>query len=268
MQIRFSILFLCSFLSLRVLARPAPKSTNVQSIGSSLLSSLEQVGEQTLSSLIKTATGIVTRNQVLTNGSSCATMTVLFARGTDEPGNVGLLTGPPLFEAIADYMNGTNQLAIQGVNYDASVSGFLAGGSTQGATTMAGLINMTLASCPDTTLMLSGYSQGAQVVHLATAQLPANTTSKISSVVLFGDPKNGTAVSGVDASKVLSICHTKDDICQGGEDIRLAHLSYGLGNNGSDVKMAAAFALGGMANKGITSMFMDKVAVGQRFLGS
>jgi hypothetical protein len=52
-------------------------------------------------------------------------------------GNVGILTGPAFFTAIAVYMNGTNQLAIQGVDYDADAEGFLAGGDQEGANTMS-----------------------------------------------------------------------------------------------------------------------------------
>jgi cutinase len=123
-------------------------------------------------------------------------------------------------------MNGTNQLAIQGVDYPADITGFLEGGSPIGVAVMcvtllslslaftdisrAKLINHTLAACPNTPLLLSGYSQGAQLVHqaAAAAALPANTTAKISSVVLFGDPKNGTAIQGIAEDKVLMICHT------------------------------------------------------------
>jgi cutinase len=39
---------------------------------------------------------------------------------------------------MAEYMNGTNQLAIQGVDYPADVAGFLAGGSPIGAAVMYG----------------------------------------------------------------------------------------------------------------------------------
>lgn len=85
MQISLAILFLCSFFSLRVLARPALKTEHERRM-STLLGGLEEAGEQAVSGLIKAATAIVTRNQVLANGSSCADMTVLFARGTDEPG--------------------------------------------------------------------------------------------------------------------------------------------------------------------------------------
>jgi hypothetical protein len=55
---------------------------------------------------------------------------------TKRVGNVGILTGPPFFAAIAEYMNGTNQLAIQGVDYPADVAGFLEGGSPIGVTVM------------------------------------------------------------------------------------------------------------------------------------
>lgn len=71
----------------------------------------------------------------------------------------------------------------------------------------------------------------------------------ISSVVLFGDPKNGTAITGVDASKVMTICHAGDDICKGGDDVTLSHLNYSL-----DAATGASFTLGGVAMLGITSL--------------
>ena len=146
------------------------------------------------------------------------------------------------------------------MDYDASIQGFLDGGSASGATTMASLVNETLATCPSSSLLLSGYSQGAQLVHLATSSLPANTTSKISSVIMFGDPKNGTAIQGVDASRVLTVCHTGDDICKGGDSIGISHLNYS-----ADAGSAAMFALGSVATLGITSQRMKFTA--ERILG-
>ncbi|ESZ98673.1 carbohydrate esterase family 5 protein [Sclerotinia borealis F-4128] len=175
-------------------------------------------------------------------------MTVLFARGTGEPGNVGILTGPPFFVALAAYMNETRSMSIQGVDYAATTSGFLAGGDPAGAKTMADLINNTLSTCPSTHLTVSGYSQGAQLVHLAMSSLSNTTTSRIKTVVMFGDPKNGTALNGVDASKVMTICDPKDDICKGGDAVLPAHLEYSA-NAGT----AAMFALSGLADVGITS---------------
>jgi hypothetical protein len=55
---------------------------------------------------------------------------------TKRLGNVGILTGPPFFAAMAEYMNGTNQIAIQGVDYPADIAGFLAGGSPAGVAVM------------------------------------------------------------------------------------------------------------------------------------
>jgi cutinase len=69
------------------------------------------------------------------DNTACAAMTVIFARGTTEPGNVGLVTGPPFFDAIQAMM-GSKAVAVQGVNYPASIEGFLQGGDAAGSQTM------------------------------------------------------------------------------------------------------------------------------------
>jgi Cutinase len=67
--------------------------------------------------------------------SGCTKMTVIFARGTTEPGNVGLVTGPPFFDALSA-MIGANSISVQGVEYPASIEGFLQGGDATGSQTM------------------------------------------------------------------------------------------------------------------------------------
>jgi cutinase len=52
----------------------------------------------------------------LTNKSACKAMTVIFARGTTESGNVGTLSGPPFFGALAQQVGASN-VAVQGVEY-------------------------------------------------------------------------------------------------------------------------------------------------------
>ncbi len=64
-----------------------------------------------------------TQNDLL-NGTPCKNYTVIFARGTTSPGNVGESTGPPFFQAIASLVGASN-LAVQGVDYPASILGFL-----------------------------------------------------------------------------------------------------------------------------------------------
>lgn len=66
-------------------------------------------------------------------GATCADVTILFSRGTGEPGNVGVLTGPAFFDAVQGQL-GSRTLAVQGTdNYAADVEGFLQGGSASGS---------------------------------------------------------------------------------------------------------------------------------------
>jgi cutinase len=74
----------------------------------------------------------------LTDGTACRAISLIYARGTSQQGNVGdaAAVGP-----LASRVGGTSKLAIQGVTYSASVSGFLAGGDAAGSTTMTNLIS-------------------------------------------------------------------------------------------------------------------------------
>jgi hypothetical protein len=74
----------------------------------------------------------------LTNGTPCKALTVLFARGTDSPGNVGSSTGPPFFQAIASLI-GADKIAVQGIDYPATILGFELGGDNAGGALMAKL---------------------------------------------------------------------------------------------------------------------------------
>lgn len=105
------------------------------------------------------ALGGSTENQ-FTDGTSCNATTVLFARGTTEPGNVGTLTGPPFFEALATKV-GQGNLTVQGVDYPASIQGFLAGGDAGGSQTLATLIGQVC--CPQHDLDERAYVSAGPV---------------------------------------------------------------------------------------------------------
>ncbi|THV46413.1 hypothetical protein BGAL_0388g00050 [Botrytis galanthina] len=166
---------------------------------------------------------------------ACSDVTVIFARGTTEVGTLGNVVGPPFLSALKSAL-GSSSVTMNGVDYPADVPGFLEGGDAAGSKTMASMVTSTLSSCPDTKIVISGYSQGGQLVHNAAKLLPADTTAKISSAVIFGDPDNGDAVQGVSADRTDIICHAGDNICQGGSLILMAHLTYGM-----DTTAAAAF---------------------------
>lgn len=55
------------------------------------------------------------------NGNCCTDMTVVFARGTGEFGNVGTVSGPPMFAALRQKL-GANRVTVQGVDYPASAA--------------------------------------------------------------------------------------------------------------------------------------------------
>jgi cutinase len=122
---------------------------------------------------------------------ACAAVTVIFARGTTEPGNVGVLAGPPFFNALKNKI-GAGNVAVQGVSYPASVEGFLLGGDDGGAQTMANLVTQAFSKCPSTKVVMGAYSQGGQLLHKAAKLLPVATMQAVKSVVIFGDPGMST----------------------------------------------------------------------------
>ncbi|KAJ8069602.1 hypothetical protein OCU04_000040 [Sclerotinia nivalis] len=157
-----------------------------------------------------TPTFVTTENGLTTD--ACKPVIVIFARGTNEEGNVGQDVGPYVFTDLRASLT-TAKVTVQGVDYAANVLGYLEGGDPSGSATMANLTNTAAAKCPSAKLVLSGYSQGAQVLHNAAKTLSTAVTARIAAVVMFGDPDNGQAVGTVPTSKVLSICHNQDIIC-------------------------------------------------------
>ncbi|KAG6818772.1 hypothetical protein H0H93_001907 [Arthromyces matolae] len=173
----------------------------------------------------------------LTPRQSCADVTVFFARGTTETGTIGTVVGPPFKAALLTALGGQS-LNFVGIPYAASIVGFLEGGDPAGATTMANDVTSTANSCPSTKIVISGYSQGAQVTHLAAAKLSSAVRARVNAAVVFGDPDNGQAFPSPIQSHEKTFCATGDDICAGGDLVLAPHLSYG-----ADAGSAAAFVV-------------------------
>ena len=98
-----------------------------------------------------------------------------------EGGNIGSVIGPPMFEALLSDL-GAESLTLQGVDYAADAAGNANCGAAGGGD-MADKVATIQAACPDTQIVLSGYSQGACVVHNAVSSQGA---SGISGAVVFG----------------------------------------------------------------------------------
>ncbi|KIJ46124.1 carbohydrate esterase family 5 protein [Sphaerobolus stellatus SS14] len=133
---------------------------------------------------------------------------LVFARGILEAAPIGSIVGPP-FKA-----------ALQSCHYGADIAGFEAGGDTIGSKNLAADVTAQASACPNTKIVMSGYSQGAQLVHNSSALLSA------------------AALPEVLNSHSLTICATGDIICLGGQIITAAHLGYG-----ANAAQAASFVV-------------------------
>jgi cutinase len=71
---------------------------------------------------------------------------------------MGLVAGPPFVSALGAMAGGAANVAVQGVEYPADVPGFLVGGDKKGSALMAKMVGQIRAQCPDTALIMAGYS--------------------------------------------------------------------------------------------------------------
>jgi predicted esterase len=86
---------------------------------------------------------------------------------------------------------------------------------------MASLVEQALKQCPDTKVVLGGYSQGAMVVHNAAGKLSAG---QVVGAVTFGDPFKTQQPDNIENFKTW--CATGDPVCLNGANF-MAHISYG-----------------------------------------
>jgi cutinase len=103
---------------------------------------------------------------------------------------------------------------------------------------MQDTITAMASQCPDSAIVVGGYSQGAAVVHRAVESLPAATMDKIAGVLTYGDTQklqDRNQVPNFDPAKTKIICAAGDAVCVGTLTILPAHLSYGAdAKEGSD----------------------------------
>lgn len=165
---------------------------------------------------------------------SCPDVEVIFARGTNEPPGVGP-TGQAFIDKLRPQL-GDRTLNVYPVNYPAT---------DQWATGIDGVrdagarVLSTAGTCPDTQIVLGGYSQGAAVAGFVTsADVPAGVdpatvpkplqpevADHVAAVVLFGTP-NVRAMNFLGEPpvtigpqyelKTRKFCATDDFVCSDG----------------------------------------------------
>ncbi|OMB96162.1 cutinase [Mycobacterium sp. NS-7484] len=163
----------------------------------------------------------------------CPDVEVVFARGTNEPPGLGSVGGPFVDDLRARVAPRTVDAAA--VDYPATNDFNV---STPAGTDAArSLIESVAASCPNTKLVLGGYSQGAAVIEKATNEASPQVADHVAATALFGTPL--TSFSGLLAAgqtlpvlapqytaNSIAQCNQGDPICwEGGWDMG-AHVSY------------------------------------------
>jgi len=167
-------------------------------------------------------------------GANCSDLELVIARGTTEPlaPTYGIIVGDPLFAATKALIPG---LTGYPVNYPADLT---CGSRQAGVKDTLLHLNTQAAKCPKQSFVLVGYSQGADVMHYAAANLRSQLYDRIVAVVMFGDPGNRgpKAISpfgGVTpafprdlAYKLRENCALGDPVCTNDGVLIPAHLSY------------------------------------------
>jgi cutinase len=189
------------------------------------------------------------------HAASCPDVEVIFARGRLEPPGTGRI-GEAFVNALRTKT--PRKVGYYAVSYPADYQVDL------GANDMSKHIQYMAGSCPNTRLVLGGYSLGAAVTDLVLAMpspvfgyknpLPLGMDQHIAAVVLFG---NGTRkvfgpvsdVSPLYGDKTIDLCTADDPICNDNMDPEswadnwTAHLQAAYIDSGL-VDQAAGFVAG------------------------
>ena len=169
------------------------------------------------------------------SAAGCSDIEVVFARGTDEPPGIGVV-GQALVDSLRPLVKG-RKIGTYAVKYPASWN-FMA--AAKGANDASAHVQATAANCPDTKIVLGGYSQGAAVIDVVTTSpvpglgfsqvLPPALADNVAAVAVFGNPSARigqplTIMSPLYGAKTADICNVPDPICSRGDNFS-AHTQY------------------------------------------
>jgi cutinase len=189
--------------------------------------------------------------------AECPDVQVVFARGTGEPPGVGG-TGQAFVDDLRSRVGGKS-LDVYPVNYPAS-NDWNTG--LDGIRDAGYHVEDMAKTCPNTKMVLGGYSQGAAVMGFVTSAavpdgvdpatvpkpMDPSVANHVSSVVLFGMPnvramnflnEPPVAIGPLYQPKTIKVCEPEDPVCSDGMNFA-AHNTYA--SDGEMIDKGAAFA--------------------------
>lgn len=182
------------------------------------------------------------------SAAPCPDVEVTFARGTNEAPGVGVV-GQQFIDALRPQVGGRS-VGVYAVNYPAGDD--FAPSASAGATDIHAHVRSMVDTCPNTKLVLGGYSLGAVAIDLATiARMPIaglipdilteDEANHVAALALFGNPSDrylGGPVSEISpwyGAKAIDLCAPGDPVCTPGGALAMpshdelfspVHLSY------------------------------------------
>ena len=172
----------------------------------------------------------------------CPDVEVVFARGTTEDPGVG-----PTGQAFVDSLRsriGPRSMGVYPVDYPATTDFPTAISGVQDASAH---VEATARNCPNTNMVLGGFSQGAAVMGFVTSNvipdgapegvpnpMPPDVADHVAAVALFGTPNDrfmhaigqpDITVGPTYAPKTIDLCVPDDFVCSQGRDFN-AHTQY------------------------------------------
>lgn len=174
--------------------------------------------------LTVTAALVVSGVPPIAVADDCPDAEVVFARGTDEPAGMGRVGGA-LVDALRQQAGGLS-IRSYAVDYKATITQRHSG---EGAKDAISHIKSTVAACPNTKIVLGGYSQGASVVNIVAGfdgvnwgdPLPSEYMKNIAAVATFGNVADRTGGAPPTqnsplSAKAIDLCNPADPICHSG----------------------------------------------------
>ncbi len=191
------------------------------------------------------------------SAQGCPDIEVLFARGTNDPPGIGGV-GQGFVDSLRSKV-GDRSVGVYPINYAATMN-FLR--ASEGAADANNHAQFMAANCPNTKLVLGGFSQGAAVIDLMlgvaptigaipgvgaipglnaiagvdlgslTRPLPPAAADRVAAVAVFGNPL-GRVMGPLNVlapgygSRTIDLCNPNDPICDKGDlSSRAPHHQY------------------------------------------